>query len=104
MKQAHPEWDYQHNSDRTANATERTAFVHHNIVKLDPEKLFDHHLISTKGEAKGRRLWGTKGSTVNDFGEDLERIVWEEVVKVACDISEDLCGQAERRLNDVYTD
>jgi alpha 1,2-mannosyltransferase len=76
--------------------------VHHNIVKLDPEKLFEHPLVKMKEGEKGRRLWGTKANTVEAFGRDLEKVVWEEVKVVACEISPDQCRKAVHRIVEVY--
>ena len=104
MKQADPRWDYEHNLEKTVNATAPPMFVHHNIVKLDAEKVLEHRLVKSEEGEKGRRLWGSKSNTVEAFGQDLERVVWEEVKFVACDISKDLCRKAGKRLKNVYTD
>lgn len=102
MKQGSPIDDFKENAGAVVNATATPMFVHHNIVKLDPEKLFEHRLVTVKEGEKGRRLWGTKADTVEAFGRDLEKVVWEEVKIVACEISPELCRKAVHSIVEVY--
>lgn len=61
---------------RTPDA--KVVFVHHNILKLNPQNLLQHLDL--------QRIWGSKDTTVAKFGHDLEAAVWEEVIYVGCEI------------------
>jgi hypothetical protein len=79
-------------------------FVHHNTIKLDPEKVFEHRLLQLKDYDGSRRLWGTTQETIETFGADIERHVWKEVKAVGCALSPQICQQIEQRFKEVYTD
>ena len=62
--------------------------VHHNYPKLDPVQLFDEKDGAAIDHVKGgyHRLLGSKEKTLERFGRDVEREIWEEVEVVACEL------------------
>ncbi|KAF7874199.1 hypothetical protein EAF04_002871 [Stromatinia cepivora] len=66
----------------------KIIFLHCNRVKMNPgevlQRLDDFH---------GRqRMWGSRESTIERFGRDIEAEVWEVVIEVACWYGETLVG------------
>jgi len=87
----------------------RWLFVHHNLVKVDIR-----HLSKSLGEKlfrrddKGRwqRLWGDDRVLRDMAGYDVERAMWETVLKADCDgtlLVED-CGELRKWFADVFVE
>jgi alpha 1,2-mannosyltransferase len=69
----------------------RPFFIHHNILKLDARYLLDR-LKSWRNETgQVVRLWGDRNAVIASFGYDVERVLWEELVIVACDVDDATC-------------
>lgn len=66
----------------------RPFFIHNNIVKLDMEKLVqpESPLLNRNETGSWQRLWGPREQLVEDFGYDVESVLWEEMVAVACQL------------------
>ncbi|KAI5460092.1 mannosyltransferase putative-domain-containing protein [Mariannaea sp. PMI_226] len=64
-----------------------TMFAHLNRVKIDTRHLSQlvEELLSKKDDDKVTRLWGPDAnSVIKVAGYDLEKVIWEEVIKVNC--------------------
>ena len=96
MLQADIKQDYlDHVSSRRSRRTYSVppAFVHHNMLKLVPGMIFgktgsaDYTRRMRSGEYT--RIWGPKEDSWGIFGEDdLEKVMWEVVETVTCEIQE----------------
>ncbi|KAG9738572.1 nucleotide-diphospho-sugar transferase, partial [Aureobasidium melanogenum] len=59
--------------------------IHANFPKMDPNTLFNQDGPAINHQTgEHRRLWGDKGKTIQTFGMDVERELWEEIRHVAC--------------------
>jgi alpha 1,2-mannosyltransferase len=68
--------------------TGRPFFIHNNIVKLDMEKLVQpgSPLLERNEAGRWQRLWGPRKLLIDEFGYDVESVLWEELVAVACQL------------------
>jgi alpha 1,2-mannosyltransferase len=82
----------------------RTLFIHNNIVKLDAKHLFDEAKNWHNETGHLIRLWGDKDSAVDQFGFDIERVLWEELVFAACDIGGDGCEKTRDYFRTIFPD
>lgn len=71
----------QKNTEKTPPV--RPFFLHANYPKMNLAHLVDDARLKTHG-GEHRRLWGPKESTMKQFGMDLERVVWNEMVEPGC--------------------
>ncbi|KAM5366202.1 hypothetical protein ACJZ2D_010630 [Fusarium nematophilum] len=118
--QADPEQDWkrqqkQSDSDDTASPKRRnerareegvnitsTMFAHLNRVKIDTRRLSQlvEDLVSEKKGGELSRIWGPDVESVTEAaGYDLEKVIWEEIIKANCDRS--LLEECER-IRDYY--
>ncbi|KAJ3533211.1 hypothetical protein NM208_g8089 [Fusarium decemcellulare] len=106
--QADPEWDWKkHNkttTKRDENKKTTTMFAHLNRVKVDARRL--NKLIDKEDEEGNKddgpwsRIWGPDSSKiVKTAGYDLEKAIWQEIIKVNCD--ESLLVECDR-IRDYY--
>ncbi|KAI4727905.1 nucleotide-diphospho-sugar transferase [Aureobasidium sp. EXF-10728] len=59
--------------------------IHANFPKMDPNTLFHQDGPAINHQTgEHRRLWGEKDKTIQTFGMDVERELWEEIRYVAC--------------------
>lgn len=115
MKQADPVEDYnlqllkrnkgQANKEEKDGKNEKRArwlFLHHNIVKLDLRKMDDPvDTVSELNEnGKLMRMWGDDNKLIEMSGYDVEKVMWEEIIKANCETS--YFEQCER-LREFYT-
>ncbi|KAF7538177.1 hypothetical protein G7054_g3129 [Neopestalotiopsis clavispora] len=90
------------NSNVTGKAEEVIAqplFIHNNIIKLDVEQLLQDgsSLFETNATGSVQRLWGPVPSLIKDFGYDVEKVMWEELVLTGCQLmAKSYCGKALR--------
>jgi alpha 1,2-mannosyltransferase len=101
MKQADPTEDFQKQADSDMERA-GTLFVHNNNLKLNPKRVFDEDYHWRDGFGNLKRLWGDKESLVNEFGRDIEKEMWEELIAVACTIGDDECERARSHYRTVY--
>lgn len=100
-------------SVNATNATEvvlvRPAFLHANTPKMNAGHLVDEGDLED-GEQR-LRLWGSREEQIARFGEDLEMVVWELLVKVGCDLRlrleewkarDDMCIKLEAHWKAVF--
>jgi alpha 1,2-mannosyltransferase len=89
MIQYHPSDDFlfaaSGNISAISNAQVRPAFAHANTPKMNAGHLVDEgDLFSTSQQRL--RLWGTRESQEKLFGVDLEKVVWELLLKTGCEL------------------
>lgn len=96
MAQYDPVQDYHNHLHNLTPESEsyvrpRIAFVHHHMLKLVPDRVFEPqqggHLGTFTKLSSGNwhRLWGPKEATEKRFeGVDMERIMWETLRDVSC--------------------
>ncbi|RSL74838.1 hypothetical protein CEP52_017896, partial [Fusarium oligoseptatum] len=103
---ADPELDWKSNQKKTGKREipiTTTMFAHLNRVKFDTRKLnslLDELTSETKegGKKEWSRIWGPDyKSVVKKAGYDLEKVIWEEAIKVTCEHS--LLDECERIRN-----
>lgn len=98
MLQANPVEDYEVES-HTRGGEPRGFFIHNNMCKLDPERVFEPHCRLQDGSGHWLRLWGPKDGIMEQFGYDVEERVWQQVVITACEQGKsDTC----RTVKDYY--
>lgn len=87
MLQYDPTDDY---NIETAELRPRLFALHHNYPKLDPVELFSDKEIEGAAvnhvTGEFHRLIGDEKVTLERFGRDVEREMWEEMRYVACDL------------------
>lgn len=65
----------------------RPFFLHANYPKMNLGHLVDEPRLKAHG-GDHRRLWGPKESTIKQFGMDVERVVWNEMVEPGCGLQD----------------
>lgn len=97
-------------NDTTKPPGVRPFFVHANHPKMNLAQLVDSPQLTTHG-GEHRRLWGPKESRVKEFGVDLERVVWNEMVEPGCGLQnvmrdwkgkERVCDRAREHWGEVF--
>ncbi|KAL6716040.1 mannosyltransferase [Lecanora helva] len=74
----------------------RPFFLHANVPKMNVARLLDDKSIFLPNTEQRIRLWGDKNSNTAMFGYDVEKVVWDEMRHMACDVEarpEDLRGK-----------
>ncbi|KAI0124002.1 alpha-mannosyltransferase [Xylariales sp. AK1849] len=76
-------------NEATFDSTTKTAkplFIHNNIVKLDIEKLIEpgSPLLEEDETGHWQRLWGSPESLIDEFGYDVESVLWREMAAAGC--------------------
>ena len=112
MIQYHPadEWILQHGNHtqkEKAYKKPRPFFLHANVPKMHVARLLDDKNIFLEGTEQRIRLWGDKNSMIAMFGVDLEKVVWDEMRHLACELDsvlEDFKGRFKicARANEHY--
>ena len=103
--QPNPSDDYELRrlGDKSKTARPRELFVHHQSVKTDAARLPAMWLTDIR-----TRLWGSVETTVERFGKDVEKHMWEELVWTACELENiipdwqgktDICRDARRAFS-----
>jgi len=79
-------------SERSDNATvqPRPFFLHANLAKLNVGRLVDGKDLYLPGFGERHRLWGSADGLVEEFGYDVEKVVWWEMVDLACQLAHTL--------------
>ena len=86
--------------DFTHTAKPRPFFLHANLAKMNVARLLegDALLMPYTGDAKEpTRLWGTKERMLRTFDYDVEKVVWQEMVDMACTLGNVLKDFKKRR-------
>jgi alpha 1,2-mannosyltransferase len=87
----------------------RPAFIHANTPKMNAGHLVDEGDLMYDG--KRVRLWGDKKQSVERFGEDIEKVVWRELVDVGCKLEDvmrewkdrkEMCQRLKEHWNEVF--
>ncbi len=91
MVQYHPadEWVAVHGNateQATALTKPRPLFLHANAPEMNVAQLLDDKSVFLAGTEQRIRLWGEKNSVVELFGVDLEKVVWDEMRGLACEL------------------
>lgn len=78
------EKNFYRNKDKDAAGPIRPFFLHVNVPRLNPAKIFDHeeHTKNVKGEQQ--RIWQGEAVIKAMFNRDIEKDLWEEVRWVGC--------------------
>jgi alpha 1,2-mannosyltransferase len=84
--------------------TVRPLFIHNNIIKLDPKHLFDTSSEWRNETGHLVRFWGEKDSAIDQFGFDIERVLWEELVHASCSLGGDGCEKTREFFRAVFPD
>ncbi|KAL8827761.1 MAG: hypothetical protein Q9191_002989 [Dirinaria sp. TL-2023a] len=104
--------DIWHNRDKDAGGASppRPFFLHVNVPRLNPAKVFDHEEHTTNIKGEPQHLW--QGDTIHAlFGGDVEKQVWEEVKWVSCELEnkfetwkdvKGLCDKATKYLQGAF--
>lgn len=71
------------------NTTIRPFFLHANLPKMNLGRLIDDPSLTDHGGAR-RRLWGPLESQEQQFGIDVERAVWHEMIAAGCALQDSL--------------
>lgn len=110
MIQHHPSDDLLHKG--SPNTQVRPAFVHANTPKMNAGHLVDEgDLFSVRTRGSRVRLWGPRSLQESLFGVDLEKMVWELLVKTGCELEkvvkewkgrERLCERVEEHLKKMF--
>ena len=93
------EWMAQHGNHTEKEKTPkkpRPFFLHANVPKMNVARLLDDKDIFLFDTQQRIRLWGDKNSNIAMFGYDIERVVWDEMRQMACDVDarpEDIRGK-----------
>ena len=110
MLQYHPTDDYA-SRESTSLAQSRPLFLHANSPKMNIAHLLAADKVFYQGTEERLRLWGPKESMSKMVGYDIEEIVWEEIVEMACrldDILKDfqgawqICERARRHYRETF--
>ena len=110
MLQYHPADDYA-SRESTSLEQSRPLFLHANSPKMNIAHLLAADEVFYQGTEDRLRLWGPKESTSKMVGYDIEEVVWEEIVDMACrldDILKDfqgawqICERARRHYRETF--
>jgi alpha 1,2-mannosyltransferase len=110
MKQADPVQDFEIYTKTTVTQNNITAkkirpfFIHNNILKLDAKHVFDDRFHWISREGKFTRLWGDKVDLFKDFGRDIEKDMWEELIACVCVTKNLECEKVHEHYRNVYID
>ncbi|CCX33386.1 mannosyltransferase putative-domain-containing protein [Pyronema domesticum] len=65
---------------------DRPAFLHANTPKMNAGHLVDEGDLVDQGHRV--RLWGPKENVIKKFGDDIEKIVWKELIATGCSLAD----------------
>jgi len=104
MVQVDPVEDYRVESYQRA-AEPKGFFIHNNMCKLDPEKVFEPHCGLQDSTGNWLRLWSPQEAIFKQFGYDIERCVWQQVIITACegDNTTGTCHAVENYYQKVFS-
>jgi alpha 1,2-mannosyltransferase len=94
-----------------AAAHPKPVFIHINLLKFNPGRVYDDTLIMRWPNGSYRRAWTKEPETVALFGSDVERMYWQESKVVACELEhvfrdwygkEDICTKATNHWNALF--
>jgi len=80
----------------------RSLFVHNKIMKIDVNHLFDDPYRWKNETGHSIRLWGEEEGLVHEFGYDIEKVLWEELLIAACDIGEKICTLTKDHIKQAF--
>ncbi|KAL4926452.1 alpha-mannosyltransferase [Aspergillus undulatus] len=100
----------------TANdETPRPSFIHANFPKFDPATVFEPHEVNPAFDDDGKytRAWTIPPNVIEDFGSDVEKHYWGEILWTACELDGrfrswsgkvGVCAGVKRYWNAVFVD
>jgi alpha 1,2-mannosyltransferase len=112
MIQVDPLADF-HKQDGDKSKQPRAVFIHANTPKMNAGHLVDEGDLLTTIDHKRLRLWGPRDEQIKEFGLDLEKAVWELVVRTGCELADvirewsdrkDLCRRLNEHWDAVFKD
>ena len=89
----------------------RPFFLHANLPKLNVARMLDEKAIYEPGTEKRIRVWGKEESLRAMFGFDVERMVWNEMREMACQLKESMadfmgrnkiCARAQEHYREMF--
>jgi len=81
-------------------AKPKPLFVHQNMHKLDPSRILKMEGSTAKTKNGTRtRMWGPVKNSIENFGYDIERRVWEVIVEEGCRVDDKSEGCAELKAH-----
>ena len=89
----------------------RPFFLHANVPKMNVAHLLDDNDIFLPDTDQRIRLWGEKSSTIPMFGYDIEKVVWDEMRHMACEMDTTLadfrgkwkiCERANKHYKELF--
>lgn len=93
------------NRTRKAPSKPRPAFVHQNILKLDPATVLDDKSNPTyETDGTPHRMWGTREDMTKALGYDIERRLWDAIAEEGCRGNErsDICSGLRAFVSEVF--
>ncbi|KAL4941442.1 hypothetical protein BDV06DRAFT_236050 [Aspergillus oleicola] len=68
----------------------RPFFIHANFPKFDPATVFEPHEVNPAFDDFGRytRAWTIPANVIENFGSDVERHYWGEILWTACELED----------------
>ncbi|BFZ53807.1 mannosyltransferase [Savitreella phatthalungensis] len=83
----------------------KPLFVHQNMHKLDPASILSEEgsTVKTK-DGNHTRMWGPLETTIENFGYDMERQVWEVILEEGCRLEDraDVCSDLKSHFDEVF--
>lgn len=83
----------------------KPMFIHQNMHKLDPAKILKAGSTTAKlNDGNYTRIWGGEKNTIDLFGYDVERRVWEVIIEEGCrlDVQSEHCVELRRYFGAVF--
>ena len=105
------EYAHQNGSTTTEKKKPRPFFLHANVPKMNVAHLLDENSIYQPGTQQRVRVWGKEESVREMFGFDVERMVWNEMREMACQLKDTLrdfkgrkniCKRAQEHYREVF--
>jgi alpha 1,2-mannosyltransferase len=89
-------------ADNRTKTFARSFFIHNNIYKLDVRHLSGNLAGWRNGPSHFVRLWGEKENNEHKFGYDIEKVLWEEVLIVACEFGREECEKSQAYIKEGF--
>ena len=89
----------------------RPFFLHANLPKLNVARMLDENVIYQSGTEKRIRIWGKEEYMRQMFGFDVERMVWNEMREMACQLKDtmrdfkgrfQICRRAQEHYREMF--
>ncbi|KAL2855464.1 mannosyltransferase putative-domain-containing protein [Aspergillus pseudoustus] len=115
MVQFDPTEDYALHKSTTTDSRPRPFFIHANYPKFDPATVFEPHDVNPAFADDGSytRAWTIPQEVIEDFGSDIEKHYWKEILWTACELEDkfrswggkrDICKGVKEYWNAIFAD